>query len=147
MNITEIESALAQRLRDQVPGVDVLSASDLAGVSAAAQVTPALHVLYDGYEVSETGRGGRDAAVVLSWLVVVAVRNVRQQRDAPAAARQDAGPLCRAVTGALMGWRPLDAGMSPMALATPPRPGYEGGFLYFPLRFVSKQAWSTAEAE
>jgi len=92
-----------------------------------------MHVVYQGYRVVETRPDGRAARIQQTWLVVVAVRNVRDARTG-LAARADAGGLADAVIGALMGWQP-DGASRPLTLAQAPRAGYRAGHVYLPLAF------------
>lgn len=122
--VARIESAL------DVPGLKVLTPADLAGVTTLAQHAPAVHVVYDGFSVRED-KGLVE--ITERWLTVVAVRNVKSARSGEDA-RQDAGPIMDALFFALLGWQP--AGVRPLEAVTPPRPGFNAGFGYFPL------AWS-----
>lgn len=134
MNYLRIEALLRARIEASVAGLKaVLGAADLAGVSEAAQITPAVHVLYDGDEV--VTRGGDSVAVAVNqrWLVVVAVRNVRNQATGDAA-RAEAGELIWEVLRAVQGWQPA-ADLGPLARVNGPAPAYISGFAYFPLAF------------
>lgn len=131
----DAEKRLIRRLEAKVkPHVRaVLSAADLAGVQESEQITPALHVILQGYRPTREQGSGLIQEIEQTWLVVAAVRNVRGIPDA----REDAGPILDAVLRALLGWRP-DAGWTPFQLAAAPRPGFSRGFLYFPLAFTTK---------
>lgn len=130
------EPLIVARLQAQVAGVPaahVLTAADLAGVEARAQITPSLHVLYDGDEpAGEAGQSetGDTQIVQQRWLVVVAVRSARDTRGG-SGARALAGPLMVAVIQALAGWRP-SADHGPMIRASAPRPLFDPGFAYYP---------------
>jgi phage gp37-like protein len=135
MSLLALESALVERLKARLPaGVHVLSAADLAGVAEGSQPTPAVHVVYQGYRVSESRPDGRAARIEQTWLVVVAVRNVRDARSG-GAARADAGDLAESVIAAIMGWQP-EGTSSPLKLTTAPRAGYAAGHIYMPLGFA-----------
>lgn len=135
---TDIEQALVERLKAQLketmPNVHVLTASDLADIDEGKQPTPAIHVIYNGYRVKQNRPDGKVAAVTQTWLTVVAVRNVRDRRKG-AAAREDAIPLCQKITEELMGFHPQIAA-SPLTLTNAPAQGTNNGFLYVPLAFA-----------
>jgi phage gp37-like protein len=135
---TDIESALVERLKTQLketmPDVHVLTASELSDVEERNQPTPAVHVIYNGYRVKQNRPDGKVTVVSQTWLTVVAVRNVRQ-RGKGAAAREDAIPLCQKITEELMGYHPQVAA-SPVTLTNAPAQGSNNGFLYVPLAFA-----------
>lgn len=130
------EPLIVDRLRLQVaavPDPNVMTAADLSGVEQRAQHTPALHIIYDGDEpAGESGQSeAGDAQVIWQrWLVVVAVRNVRDTTGG-AGARAMAGPLLVSVIQALAGWRP-SVDHSPMIRSSAPRPVFDAGFAYYP---------------
>ncbi|MDW7746584.1 hypothetical protein [Halomonas sp.] len=133
------EGLILARLEAQLAdlsGLKVLSAADLAGVTEGAQHTPALHVIYMGDAVpgGEQVDQGNYHVLRQRWMVVVAVRNARQQRTGQAA-REAAGPLLSRAIQALSGWRP-GQGLGPLARVSAPAPAFTpGGFGYFPLQF------------
>lgn len=128
--LLSVEPLIVARLSASVtvPGVKILAVPDLAGVQAASQPVPAVHVVFGGFESVSAAQGIAD--VVERWLTVVVVRNVRAAA-AGADARADAGSLLDAVFAALAGWQP--AGYPPLLPVTPPQAGYDAGFGYFPL--------------
>jgi len=131
------EGLIRARLEAGVTGARVLAAADLSGIPESAQVTPALHVVYDGDRLGDDGGRHRGQQVYQRWLVVVAVRNAAGQRSG-AGARQAAGPLLSAVLSALLGWSP-SPDHQPMKRIDAPRPAFTpGGFAYFPLAFETR---------
>lgn len=142
-NFMALEPLLLARLTEQLadlsPHVHVLAAVDLSGVTEDTQPTPAVHLVYQGYRVVESGSStGLMARVEQSWLATVATRNVRQLKSGQAA-RADAGAIARRVARALMGFKP--AGSSkPLRLADAPQAGFTAGFMYLPLAFVAELA-------
>jgi hypothetical protein len=122
--VARIESAL------QVPRLKVLTRADLAGIKAASQPAPAVHVVYDGPGFSADGNS---VEITERWFTVVVVRNLRSTASGEDA-RADAGPILDALFNALYGWQPT--GVKPLLPVTPPRPGFDAGMGYFPL------AWS-----
>lgn len=135
------EPLLIARLRAAVAGFRaVLGAADLDGVAEGAQTVPAAHVIYDGDALpgGDASRGGAGAAQMVAqrWLVVVAVRNVRQAATGDGA-RGEAGPLISQTLAALSGWQPSPS-FRPLRRVAGPRPGYNAGFGYFPLLFEAQ---------
>lgn len=126
------ESALTARIESAVivPGLKVLTRSQLSGVQAASQPVPAVHVIPDDFAVTED-KGLVE--IVERWLTVVVVRNVRNAASGEDA-RADAGPIMDAVFTALLGWQ--TDGVKPLLPAKAPGHGFTAGFGYFPM------AWS-----
>ncbi|WP_276681192.1 Gp37 family protein [Thalassolituus oleivorans] len=132
---TDIEQALVERLKAEMPNVHVLTATELSEVDEARQPTPAVHVIYNGYRTLPNARtDGKATQVSQTWLTVIAVRNVRK-RGTGEAAREDAVALCEQVAGSLMGFRPQSAA-GPLTLTNAPRSGASNGFTYVPLAFA-----------
>ena len=134
--MVSLEPVIVARIAENMPkGVKVFSAADLAGVREAAQHTPAVHVIYDGYRVVQAD--GAVAEIETSWLTVLAVRNARAQKTG-SAAREDAAKLVSSLYGSLAGWLP-PGGVRELELANAPRPGFDAGFLYLPLAWNTRQ--------
>lgn len=114
------------------PAVHVLTAADLSDVKESAQRTPAVHLIYGGYSVAEDLRTAW--RLEHTWYAVVAVRSVATPRTG-AAARSDAGPLVTRIINALAG-ASVPGASSSLALTTPPKAGYSGGFQYIPTAFT-----------
>ncbi len=132
---TDIEQALVERLKAEMPNVHVLTATELSEVDEARQPTPAVHVIYNGYRTLPNARtDGKAVQVSQTWLTVIAVSNVRK-RGSGEAAREDAVALCEQVAGCLMGYWPQSAA-SPLRLTNAPRSGASNGFTYVPLAFA-----------
>lgn len=136
-NFLAAEPLIVQRLRAVLPAeVHVLPAADLASVAAENQPTPAVHVLYDGYQVVDASTGAT-AAVEQNWLTVVVTRNVADIEQGHEA-RQQAGPLAAKVLDALHRHRLRHAngqvlGAGSLRLAPAPAPGFANGQFYLPL--------------
>ncbi len=137
----ELVERLKERLADLMPKLKVLTSSDLAGVTEEQQHTPAVHVIYRGYNVVESPRAdGNTARVEQTWLAVVATRNTKAIRSG-SAARADAGLISRRVMTALMGFKA--PGMSkPLRISDAPEAKFTAGFQYLPLAFVAELAFS-----
>jgi phage gp37-like protein len=139
-NFLALESELVARLKeclaDQVPPVYVLTSSELADVAEEKQLTPAVHVMYQGYRPVETRSDGAISRVQQTWLAVVATRNTRNLVSG-GDARQEAGALAGLVSGALMGFNPASAA-KPLMLAAAPSAEYSGGHQYLPLAFTTE---------
>lgn len=119
-------------------GVHVLSAADLDGVEEARQLTPAVHVIYDGDDLGDSAGDGVDHIVRQRYLTVVVTRNVRGIKTGKAA-REDAGVIVLATLGALGGWQPSSEHGEVVRIPGP-RPTYRTGHQYIPI------AWHTAVA-
>lgn len=132
------EPILLERLGAYLPsGVRLLTAPDLEGVREGAQITPAVYLLYDGYQVVEVAPGGDPTRVATRWLTVATVRNVRAITSG-APAREDAAPILDAIYLALAGWKP--PGLSrPIQLDEAPAALYTAGYLYCPLGWRLEQ--------
>lgn len=139
-NFLALEGVLLARLADQLadlsPRVHVLAAVDLAGVTEATQVTPAVHVVYQGYNPTESRSDGSAARIEQTWLVTVATRNMSTLGTGKAA-RTDAGLIARRVLKALMGYKP-EPGSKPLRLTGGPGAGFNAGFQYLPMAFVAE---------
>ena len=139
-NFLALEPLLVARLTEQLadlsPKVHVMSAADLAGVTEATQITPAVHVVYQGYRVTETRLDGTVVRMEQTWLATVATRNVKNTRTG-AAARAEAGLIAGRVAQALMGFKPALAS-KPLRLVNGPGAGFSAGFAYLPLAFEAE---------
>lgn len=139
-NLMALEPLLMARLVEQLadisPKVHVLSAADLASVTEATQVTPAVHLLYRRYDITESRSDGRAARLDQTWLAVVATRNVRDLRSG-AAGRAEAGLIARRVAAALMGFVPATGG-KPVRLTNGLDAGNSVGYQYLPLAFLAE---------
>lgn len=144
-NFLAIEPHLVERLKealaDLTPAVFVLTESDLAGVKEAAQHVPAVHVIWNGFQVLEANGLGDRARLEHTWLCVAAVRNVADTRRG-AAARQEAGELVARAGAALMGFRPPGT-QHPLRLAPAPRSWASKGYVYVPLAFTVETMFGT----
>ena len=127
---------LQTQLADMLPKVKVITSSDLAGITEAQQVTPAVQVIYRGYRVQDVRTDGRAARFEQTYLAVVATRNVSSLRSGDAA-RADAGAIARRVLKALMG-HTLPGSSRPLRPADAPEAAYSAGFMYLPLAFVAE---------
>ena len=131
-DFSQIEERLVELLQAAVAGmspkVHVLTAADLEGVTENAQLTPALHVISNGFVPVESAY--RIVRLRHTWYVVAAVRNVATQRSG-AAARREAGPLLSRAIAALLSER-LPGTDKPIELAAAPRGAGRGGFYYLP---------------
>ncbi|MFC7459794.1 phage tail terminator protein [Hydrogenophaga defluvii] len=114
----------------------VLTGADLAGVAEEKQLSPAVHVVYQGARVEEARSDGKAARFAQTWLTVVSVRNTKALK-AGDAARGGAGRLAHQVLLALMGFKaPSAAG--PLVPVSGPAARYSGGHQYLPLAFSAE---------
>lgn len=120
------ESAIVQRLRNTMAGVEVMTSGDITVQDGRVTKTPYVRVLYGGDRI--TSQAGRGEALFLTqrWLVVLVVRD--------GGSRQDAGSMLLDIMQALSGWQPVpDTGR--MVRADSPEPEYGDGLAHFPLAF------------
>ena len=133
-----IESALVQHLKDNLDGVTVLTAAELASVTEDRQPVPAVHVVYQGYQPKEVRNDGKAARIDQQWLIVIATKDVRSMRSGEKS-RADASAIADKLLPLLMGWR-TEAATGPFVLAPAPRPAYSHGITYMPLAFSVETA-------
>lgn len=136
-----LESLIVDRLMKEttMPDRHVLTAPDIEQVEEEQQTTPAYHVIYAGDRAPSAGgtaAASRAQVVEQLWLVVVAVRNVRDVRRGKAA-RELAGPWVTELINALQGWQPgQDYNELRRDLSAPPA-AYQKGFFYVPTLWAS----------
>lgn len=146
MALLDAGPLIEARLKAKCPtaGDNVFSTADLVGVKEKSQVTPALHVVLHSYQPlsDDDGSSSRWREI---WLVVVVVKNARQNVGAQAV-RNEAPPLLAEVVAALDGWRcPGCIGL--VRAIDPPAPLITDGFGYFPLAFATQVVSDGAEDE
>lgn len=133
----EIENDIVAELKAKLPAnVHVLTSAELADIAEASQPTPAVHVVYRGYNPLESRQDGRAARVELTWLTVISTRNHRSSRSGDAA-REDASALANQVAGALMGFKAKNAS-DVLKLTSAPPVGYQSGHCYLPIGFTTQ---------
>lgn len=138
MSFLALEALIVERLQARMPTVRVLSGDDLAGIEESGQPVPAVHVVYDGFRVTQTNAQGKNAMTEQRWLAVVVVKHEGAAAKASAESKTRAAPHVDAVLSALMGWRPnARPGTPGLALTTPPKPVRRHPFYYFPLAFTA----------
>jgi len=133
---TDMEQAIAERLRERLTAVTVMTAADLASVTEDRQPTPAVHVVYQNYRLLDNRTDGKAASIEQNWLVVCTAKDVRGLRSGEQS-RLAAGELAEQVLPNLMGWVATGAA-GPFLLSTPPQPAYSNGITYLPLAFSVK---------
>ena len=137
MSFLDLEGKLLDRLKEKVTTARAfLSSADLQGVAETEQITPAVHVVFDGITPTREQGEGAVQEFEQRWVVVAAVRNLREARTG-AGVREDASPIIDEVLGALLGWRPL-LELSPLKAAVSPKPAFFAGFGYFPFAFTTR---------
>lgn len=121
--------ALKELLND-VPGIRAVYAqNELGDVDERAQVTPALHVLYQGDTLPETAQGGNSQQVKQIWLVVIACRLSIHETPGILIAKvlRRLSGKTYSINGQLIG--PF------VRVVTPVKPKYTVSHAYFPLAF------------
>lgn len=130
--LAQLEAALSKL----TPRPHLFTPDDLDGVLENQQFTPAVHLVYGGYDKVVSNHDGKSAIVGQEWQCIVVTRNQKQLRTGTAA-RGEAGVLARKVCAALMGFRPTP-GSTPLKLVPTIKAGYSGGFQYLPLAFAAE---------
>lgn len=146
-DFSRLETAIVALLKTAVagltPAVQVLAGADLAGLKEAAQHTPALHVVMDGF----TPQGEADPRLLRlthRFYVVAAVRNVATQKSGHAA-RRDAGPLLARAMAALLGEK-LPGTTRPLVALRAPAGEYRAGFFYLPSAWQAETVFRKPQA-
>jgi hypothetical protein len=151
MTVHAIEEAMIARLTAKMitepatPLVqNIYTAAQVAQMEERLQLSPSVTVIYNGYRTAENLAQGAIQQVILSYLVIVAVRNAKAAATS-LGVREDASPILDAAMEALMGFRPI-TGASPLRLADAPGAGFsDAGFGYYPLAFeISRTYRGTA---
>lgn len=140
MNFFAVRDAIAEALREALPDVAVLTADDLEGVEEAAQPTPAVHLIYQSFDVVSTVPSGKTAQIRQGWMAVCVERHDGEKRKASREVGGRIEPLVNGVLNTLMGWRHPDTGMRPLVITSPPEPKWRRPFYYFPLTFSADAA-------
>ncbi|MBF0262458.1 MAG: hypothetical protein HQL97_11580 [Magnetococcales bacterium] len=129
------EEPILERLRLRLPlARRVSGARDIKEIPAGSGATPALYLIFDGH--APLAHAGPEQAFEQFWLVVVAVRNVRDAQGG-AGERREAGPLLNAVCRALLGWSPGE-GFSPLRMVSTPGAHFTDEVALFPMRFATR---------
>ena len=136
-----MEPLLVARLEEALAplAARVLCVADMAGVLEKDLPKPSARIVYGGHQVVRDDKPQAPgwALIEQTWLVVPAVRNVRDIKTGTAG-RAEASPLIDAVWDALDGWRP-GSGYSPLKSVTPGlRPATVEGCTYVPLAFTTR---------
>lgn len=138
----DIKAHLKNALKDVQPRLHVLCHADLKSIQQIRQFVPAVHVVYDGYSVTDS-RAGYGATLEHRWNIVAAARNVANQRSG-AAARIDAAQIVVAVGDAMLQFNP-PRGFDKFKMITPSRPSYADGVAFIPLAFSVTTAFKRTQ--
>jgi len=125
-------TVLQARIRAQL-GEDLVvgGADELSQAVQGNLVRTGAFVVWNGERVGDSGRGGASTMLQQRWLVVLGVKNARQQAGAR---NEAAGPLMARLHQAIAGWTPEGVGR-PFQRVTGPAPTYAPGAGWFPLTF------------
>ena len=130
----DIEQQLADHLRQRLPAdVAVETAADLEGVTESRLRTPAVHLVYQNYRVSQNRPDGKVSRIEQIWLAIVVTKNVRSVGSGQDA-RSESMTLADQVASQLMGQH-LPGSTGPIQLSNPPNPSYSSGFSWLPVAF------------
>lgn len=122
------------RITAQVPEILIVEpAVGLQDIEARCLQNPSAFVLYDGDRIGDTAGRGQAQIIHQRWLVVLAVRNLR---DIPGGSgvMEQAGSLLAKLLLHLQGWAP-SPDHRPLTRVQGPLPGSSVGWGYFPLAF------------
>ena len=140
MAFLDTEALIIARLQAKLAAASntarVFAASQMALIDERQQIVPAIYVVFDGYDPTQSVGNGRVQQIEQHWTITVAVRNAYGQVSAEGV-RNDAEPLLALVLAALCGWTP-GAEFSGMVLAPGGAPVFGEGFGYFPLHFRTR---------
>lgn len=143
MSLLALEGLLVDRLREVFDeSVSVLTANDLAGVTAQSQHVPAVYVLYDGSSQEQASDKApaipTEQPMIQRWTIFVATRNVKQRMGSAEDSRSEASGYLDTVISALLGWLPGPQ-YRRLRMASSQRPTYgPGNIAYFPLTFTTR---------
>lgn len=126
------EALIIERLKAQVPSArQVYAAADLGEIMTMTEVTPAVHVYYDGDDVIE--QSARNQTVFQRWGIFVVARNAAAQTTGQDA-RSDAGAVIAEIIPAIQHWKPSQH-HGRMIRISGPGAVYEGPLCLIPLLF------------
>lgn len=134
------QQAIVDRLTERLdPSIRVTTLAELADVAEARQKTPAVFVVYEGYNPANTPAATPHIQQVeQQWTVVVACKSARGAGQSTAA-REDVSAIAQAVLEALLGF-PVAPGVR-LTLAGAPGPEFDGGFAYLPVGFTCRSTF------
>lgn len=126
-----VRDGIKARIEEQLPGIKkVYFAEELEGLENAAQIVPAVHVLYAGYAPAQAERARVDITLDQTWAVVLVVRQKPGE--------QSGGEMLDQIVQALHGYQP-DAAVMKLELAPSPfSPTYRPRVAFYPLAFQTR---------
>jgi len=140
--LDRVEASIKARIESQLPTLRVLSSMDMDGARERQIVAPAIFLLYDGAEVSDSSpRDGVVSFIETRWAVVLLWRNAIRAHEGDSA-RSEALARVPAMHEALAGFQPEGA-HSRLKLIAMPEPEFEPPFYYLPMIFSCKTVLRT----
>lgn len=144
MAFMDPENGIKERLEARLEAADwtgktkprVLTADVVATVEEKSQITPALYILFDGYQPTQDTAAGKVQQIEQDWRVVIAVKNARGQTTGEGL-RAEASNLIELVTQALAGYR-VGADFTPLFIAPGPGPVFQDQFGYFSINLKTR---------
>jgi hypothetical protein len=136
MNYFDIEPLIKARLNETVnalPAGHVVSSYDLVNVNEQSQVNPAIHILYNGDNVTTSACNKMTQKFEQKWLIIVVTRNMRVAGENSALV--DSGEVIMQMLKALQGWKPSNEFSPLQRIDASSSPAYRHGFSYFPFQF------------
>jgi len=135
-----IGPAIVERLRERAKSfADVRTAVSIEAAVEQTPRYPAAWVIWRGDTVIESPAALALQQADQQWLVLVAVRDLRDQATG-AGVVESAGPLLGEVISALTGFVPPSPSMRLMRASVQDAPGAMNGVGFFPLAFVSRRS-------
>lgn len=129
----DMQNKILERLQAKIADVPTYREDDIANVPELRQKSPAITVIYNGFEViSEQPGNYRGAKLRQEWLIVVTAKSAAR-RGGTEDALDDAGALAGRVIKALLGFQPSPGAY--LRLTDAPGPEYDAGYCYLPLAF------------
>jgi hypothetical protein len=115
----------------------VYTSAETALIEERSQVTPGVHVVYNGANPTGRETGPKVAELEQDWQIVAVVRNVATSANG-AGARAEIDPIVTAIIESLLGWKPVTGG-SELMMGNSDGPSFSEGFMYVPVAFARKQ--------
>lgn len=126
-----VRDGIKAQIEAAVPEVRrVYFAEDLDGVKEASQITPAVHLLYQGYSPAQAERARVDITLDQVWAVVLVLRQAQGDYGG--------GEILDKLVQALHGFQPSGAVMKLELSNSPFSPSYRPRVAYYPLAFSTR---------
>lgn len=123
--------AIKQRIEENIQAVrKVYFAEELENVTDKGQISPAVHVMYGGYQPAQSERIRQDITLDQIWVTVLAIKHATN--------KYQGGEILDDLVRYLHGWKPSDSLLALELATSPISPSYRPGVAYFPLAFSTR---------